>query len=926
MDQNVLRSKNRESPAIAVHGAPVRRTSLSLFRGNGHGFVSLPMGRKRSLIFLYIFVSVVAATLAFICYHREVLRGFVSFPFFYRPERIAHASIQRRLGQQTTQLQHSHRSLRERRSPRSGRASSGLERTSPAFSLETAALLSGFAFETYNTPASARWEVGEDGCDVALLSEDFVPNVYKGVLSVTLVAAEGLRQESELGESLLTGSASDPYVLFNVVEDPSKSILRLSGFGQGALNEERQGDSVDVRRTSTQWRGGGGFFDGQERVTWGDGEGEAVQLYIRNPETARLGIRVMDENVAKADELLGANEIELKDYISSGRAWNGTISLLFKEKNWDWGLAATGAAATAITGLATGGAALAVGAAVMAAKALSGAGEAGLLHMKLNYLPLQASTSVTNSGAAPGFVPVGATPGIDWGTLATSMGGLGLTASQYDFIGFVSNRDTNTQAGLWRDQSNKRIILAFRGTQQDSLRDFMTDTTIVKTSWESRADGSDAEKGEALVHAGFREALNSVAQRLKGLISAACGDPSDWEVLLTGHSLGGALATLMAADLADGLDTSRALPIAPDRSWLSFFTGGDKPPQSNAGNFSRISLYTFGTPRVGDEVFSAMMNRKVPIHFRVVNNQDVVARYPRGYYVHAGRTVMMVNEAENEKAPGRCDLSGLWVENETDGRCPLRDDNVLASPLDRKGLLGKLASEIEAGPLAKLKASVDNVAVDADELRSRLSAVSGAAREDLSSLASSADESVKQIRGLFNLVSEVRGNISQLEACGASTSQVQKLEENAVNAVTEELQKILDQAAAVGANGTRVGSALASSTAGDVSKQAAASSKLAAERANSLGATEKGAVTAMEGLKDAMFSFRDAVRRPFSEASVGQYASVIGLDTEYIDGEMLLLKALTTGGAVKQHLEPSYYDAMVRVIREYWSKGATPSK
>ena len=40
---------------------------------------------------------------------------------------------------------------------------------------------------------------------------------------------------------------------------------------------------------------------------------------------------------------------------------------------------------------------------------------------------------------------------------------------------------------------------------------------------------------------------------------------------------------------------------------------------------------------------------------------------------------------------GPINSSGLWVENDTAGRCPLRDDAVFANPLDQKGFLGNSA-------------------------------------------------------------------------------------------------------------------------------------------------------------------------------------------------------------------------------------------
>ena len=56
--------------------------------------------------------------------------------------------------------------------------------TRTSFSLKTAALCAGFAFECYNDPAGARWERGADGCDVAFMSAAFAREVYTGRLEV----------------------------------------------------------------------------------------------------------------------------------------------------------------------------------------------------------------------------------------------------------------------------------------------------------------------------------------------------------------------------------------------------------------------------------------------------------------------------------------------------------------------------------------------------------------------------------------------------------------------------------------------------------------------------------------------------------------------------------------------------------------------
>jgi hypothetical protein len=71
--------------------------------------------------------------------------------------------------------------------PRAAVALSGAP-PQPAFDVEAAVLLSGFAFEAYNEPSEsdARWERGADGCHVAFMSDDFAAECYRGRLEVKL--------------------------------------------------------------------------------------------------------------------------------------------------------------------------------------------------------------------------------------------------------------------------------------------------------------------------------------------------------------------------------------------------------------------------------------------------------------------------------------------------------------------------------------------------------------------------------------------------------------------------------------------------------------------------------------------------------------------------------------------------------------------
>eukprot|EP00929_Paragymnodinium_shiwhaense_P001313 TRINITY_DN10153_c0_g1_i1.p1 TRINITY_DN10153_c0_g1~~TRINITY_DN10153_c0_g1_i1.p1 ORF type:complete len:922 (+),score=229.70 TRINITY_DN10153_c0_g1_i1:75-2840(+) len=795
------------------------------------------------------------------------------------------------------------------------RAIANVSENGPAFQLDLATLLSGFAFETYNTPDGARWEKGEDGCDVALLSDDFVPSVYGGVLVVKVMAAEGLRGEENMGESILTGGRPDPYVLLNVIEDDKGSLLKQAGPAAGAIEEGRLANSVDVQRTATMWRCGD-----NDRVTWGDGEGETVRLYIKDLSKARLGIRVVDENIAKADELLGAAELELANFLPSGGSegvWNGSVPLLYKEPGMDWDLAVKSAAGLALAGVASGGLAIAAGAAAMVTKAVLPAGTSGTLELELSYLPLE----VQEKERIAGVGAVGGTPGLDWSKLAEGVGGIAHTAPNYDFLGFVDHRVTDTQAGLWRDEENKRLVLSFRGTQQDSLQDFMTDVSIVKTPFARVEEGEpELEYSEPWVHAGFRGALDSVAQRLKALIAAACPRPSDYELFLTGHSLGGALATLMALDLASGLEPSRGLPKTPRKApWftLGLFGGeAEEPPPRPDMQFKRVALYSIGAPRVGNSAFARKMTEAVPEYFRVVNNQDVVCRTPRGFYVHGGRGILFLNKTAGDKAPGMCPVDGLWVEGESEGRCPTRDDEVLKNPFESGALIGNIFQGLQKEPIQELQEAADRMAEDAAQLRKRLETTSGTAREELQQLVKGSEKTVEQLRAAADRAASAGSKLAELARSGSKNdTQLLAAEEQATDDVEAELRKALDGILGLGKDIGRLGGSTKEAGEGAGSGSSAATSKAVQESVETLSDTDGVAKSALERALRAADLAQGEIRRVMGDATTGQYASVIGLDADYIDAEVRLLKAMTTGEAVVQHLEPSYFQSMSDVIK-----------
>lgn len=132
------------------------------------------------------------------------------------------------------------------------------------------------------------------------------------------------------------------------------------------------------------------------------------------------------------------------------------------------------------------------------------------------------------------------------------------------------------------------VVVAFRGTA--SPGDWLADLNIQST-----------KRDYGIVHRGFYTAFKVVEPQLRAALGGVAGRP----VVLTGHSLGGALAAVAAAEWAD------AFPVA--------------------------SLYTYGQPATGKHGFANFLAAKYPDRiFRVVNDDDIVPQVPPTFE-HVGR-------------------------------------------------------------------------------------------------------------------------------------------------------------------------------------------------------------------------------------------------------------------------------------------------
>ena len=166
------------------------------------------------------------------------------------------------------------------------------------------------------------------------------------------------------------------------------------------------------------------------------------------------------------------------------------------------------------------------------------------------------------------------------------------------FVFFESpNSDQLLDTQAFLTANDETVVLSFRGTQPDTVQDWLTDLNAVFRQFKV-----------GLVHKGFYDALNAIwPDVLAALIPARAAGQSLW---ITGHSLGAALACLATARL-----------VFEERQPVS-------------------GLHTFGQPRTGNpeyaRAFDQAMGDKT---YRFVNDQDIVTRVPPRelLYQHVGR-------------------------------------------------------------------------------------------------------------------------------------------------------------------------------------------------------------------------------------------------------------------------------------------------
>jgi len=176
---------------------------------------------------------------------------------------------------------------------------------------------------------------------------------------------------------------------------------------------------------------------------------------------------------------------------------------------------------------------------------------------------------------------------VNWNCAACSM------APGFRFLGGTTSLllGLNITAYIGVDESKQIVVMAFEGSQ-----DF---TQIWDQVIESGMTPHPTIPG-ALVMTYFMQYYIETAPLLESVMTSVLQNYSSYQVYVTGHSLGGALAVLAAASMV----------------------------QSGVLDSDSTTVYTYGQPRVGDYGFAKAAQANIRTLYRLIHFNDPVPHIP----------------------------------------------------------------------------------------------------------------------------------------------------------------------------------------------------------------------------------------------------------------------------------------------------------
>jgi predicted lipase len=185
------------------------------------------------------------------------------------------------------------------------------------------------------------------------------------------------------------------------------------------------------------------------------------------------------------------------------------------------------------------------------------------------------------------------------------------------FVKRLHNQSTSIDGFIAVNAVTKVIYIVYQGT--DCLKDLVVDAEVQFCNLNINNHVTE-------VHTGFHDGLESIRPQLWSFDFSLY---PEYTIYITGHSLGGALATLTCYQLP--------MPTKPH-------------------------LCTFGSPEVGDKAFAALCPSFTAESVRMVHDDDLVPMLPGGSYVHVDARVRLDNNGNTEETFTLLKRIELWIK------------------------------------------------------------------------------------------------------------------------------------------------------------------------------------------------------------------------------------------------------------------------
>ena len=174
----------------------------------------------------------------------------------------------------------------------------------------------------------------------------------------------------------------------------------------------------------------------------------------------------------------------------------------------------------------------------------------------------------------------------------------------------IENELLDTFGYVGYNSRDNEVVLAFRGTNGADFLNWMTNIVYYRVQY--------ADVPNTQVHSGFYTAYNAVSNSIINSLAALLKQYPSASLMITGHSLGGALATFAALDIKRRINPS-----------------------------NKINFYSFGSPRTGNQAFTDYIMSLFPAggYQRVTHYTDMVVQVPPRQlgFNHAGNEAWYYN-------------------------------------------------------------------------------------------------------------------------------------------------------------------------------------------------------------------------------------------------------------------------------------------